>query len=84
MKQLLMKKSLVVLEDVSTVVQWDAIKMYLPDCKNGSRIVVSTHDIGMAFMCTGKPYLVSELRRFPDGHSLCAFFRKVNLQAQYT
>jgi len=80
MKQLLLlikEKYLVVLEDVSTVVQWDAIKMHLPDYKNGSRIVVSTHDIGMAFMCTGKPYLVSELRRFPDTHALCAFFRKV-------
>ncbi|TKW02978.1 hypothetical protein SEVIR_7G044200v4 [Setaria viridis] len=71
------KRYLVVLEDVSTVVEWDDIKMLLPDCKNGSRIIVSTHDIGMAFMCTGKPYLVSELRRFPDGHSLCALFRKV-------
>ncbi|RCV32548.1 hypothetical protein SETIT_7G011700v2 [Setaria italica] len=73
------KRYLVVLEDVSTVVEWDDIKMLLPDCKNGSRIIVSTHDIGMAFMCTGKPYLVSELRRFPDGHSLCALFRKLYL-----
>jgi hypothetical protein len=77
MEILMKEKYLIVLEDVSTVVQWDDIKMHLPGYKNGSRIIVSTHDIGMAFMCTGKPYLVSELRRFPDGHALCAFFRKV-------
>lgn len=41
---LMKDKYLVVLQDVSTVVQWDDIKMYLPDYTNGSRIVVSTRD----------------------------------------
>ncbi|EMS60486.1 Disease resistance RPP13-like protein 4 [Triticum urartu] len=69
---------LVVLEEVSTLVEWDAIKMYLPDSKNGSRIVMSAHDLGVALMCTGEPYEVSQLRHFSHGQSICAFFKTVS------
>ncbi|CAN6243713.1 unnamed protein product [Urochloa humidicola] len=71
-------KYLVILEEVSTVVEWNAIKRYLPDNKNGSRIVVSTQDLGIALLCPGEPYLVWELGRFSDGQSLCAFSKKVS------
>ncbi|XP_047054902.1 uncharacterized protein LOC124661085 [Lolium rigidum] len=72
------RRYLVILEEVSTVIEWEAIKMCLLDCKNGSRIIVSTKQLGTALLCTGEPNLVSELRRFSDGQSLCAFFRKIS------
>ncbi|CAO2037854.1 unnamed protein product [Urochloa humidicola] len=71
-------KYLVILEEVSTVVEWNAIKTYLQDNKNGSRIVVSTQDLGIALLCPVVPYLVWELGRFSDGQSLYAFSKKVN------
>jgi hypothetical protein len=73
------ERYLVVLEQVSDAAEWDAIKAYLPDNKNGSRIIMSTQLLGIALYCTGESYLVSELRQFSDGRpSLYAFYRKVN------
>lgn len=57
--------------------EWQAILTYLPDNKNGSRIVVSTKQLEIARLCAGQSYQVSELRKFPDNHSICAFFNKV-------
>lgn len=70
------RKYLVVLEGVSTVVDWEAIRMYLPDRNNGSRIVVSTEHLRISLLCTREPYQVSQLTRFSDGQFLCAFSKK--------
>ncbi|KAK1641980.1 hypothetical protein QYE76_059785 [Lolium multiflorum] len=70
------RRYLLVLEGVSTVVDWEAIRMYLPDSNNGSRIVVSTEHLRIALLCTREPYQVSQLRRFSDGQFLCAFSKK--------
>jgi hypothetical protein len=72
------RKYLVVLEGVSTVVDWEAIRMYLPDRNNGSRIVVSTEHLRISLLCTREPYQVSQLTRFSDGQFLCAFSKKVS------
>uniref|UniRef100_A0A453JC74 Rx N-terminal domain-containing protein n=1 Tax=Aegilops tauschii subsp. strangulata TaxID=200361 RepID=A0A453JC74_AEGTS len=77
MQQVMEHKYLIIVEGVSTVVEWNAIKMYLPNNKKGSRILVSTQDLGIALQSPGEPYLVSELGRFSDGKSLCAFFKRV-------
>ncbi|KAF7056214.1 hypothetical protein CFC21_079194 [Triticum aestivum] len=76
MQQVMEHKYLIIVEGVSTVVEWNAIKMYLPNNKKGSRILVSTQDLGIALQSPGEPYLVSELGRFSDGKSLCAFFKR--------
>ncbi|CAN6363395.1 unnamed protein product [Urochloa humidicola] len=47
---------LIMLEDVSSMEQWDAIKTYLPNRRNKSRIIVSTHHVWIARLCTGQPY----------------------------
>ncbi|XP_048546769.1 uncharacterized protein LOC125525808 [Triticum urartu] len=79
MKQVIYEQRyLVVVEHLSTVGQWDTIRMYLPDSGNGSRIVVTTHQLGLAIACMGNPYQVSELRQLSYGQSLCAFFSKVS------
>jgi len=74
------QRYLVVLEDLSTISQWDDIKTYLPDMKNGSRIVASTHDLEIASLCPGEPCLVSELRQFSADHSVYVFYKEVNLE----
>ncbi|KAM0836427.1 hypothetical protein ACQ4PT_062337 [Festuca glaucescens] len=78
MKQVNQEMYLIILEQVSSVVEWDAISKCLPVSKNGSRIIVSTQQLWIALMCAGEPYRVSELRRSSDGHSLCAFYTKNN------
>jgi hypothetical protein len=72
------QRYLVILEEVTTMVEWDVIKMYLPESNNGSRIVVSTKQLQTALFCTGKPYQVSELTRLTNNQSLCAFSNKVS------
>jgi hypothetical protein len=66
---------LVVLEDLSSMAEWHAVRTYLPDWKNGSRIVVSTHQLEIARLCTGNPYQVSELKQFSTDHSICVFLK---------
>uniref|UniRef100_A0A3B6RPE4 Rx N-terminal domain-containing protein n=1 Tax=Triticum aestivum TaxID=4565 RepID=A0A3B6RPE4_WHEAT len=78
MQQVSQLRYLVIVEQLSSVVEWDAIRMYLPESKNGSRIVVTTKQLGLAFSCTGNPYQVSNLRQLSGGQSLCAFFNKVS------
>ncbi|KAM3300441.1 hypothetical protein ACQJBY_041449 [Aegilops geniculata] len=77
MQQVKAHKYLIILEEVFSVVDWDAIRVYLPNNGNGSRIIVSTKQLRTALVCTGEPYQVSELRRFSDDQSLCAFSKKV-------
>ncbi|GJN23996.1 hypothetical protein PR202_gb11700 [Eleusine coracana subsp. coracana] len=70
------KTYLVVIEDVSTMVEWDAIRKYFPDTRNGSRIVVSTQQFEIASFCTGLPYF----QRFSADHTLCVFFKDEDSQ----
>ncbi|CAL4990429.1 unnamed protein product [Urochloa decumbens] len=69
---------LVVLEDLSSMAEWHALRTYLPDSKNGSRIIVSTDQLEIAQLCTGKPYQVSELKQFSADHSICVFFKEIS------
>ncbi|TVU46297.1 hypothetical protein EJB05_05823, partial [Eragrostis curvula] len=68
---------LVILEDLSNMAEWHAVRTYLPGSKKGSRIVVSTQQLEIARLCTGQPYQVLELRKLPDNHSICVFFTEV-------
>ncbi|CAN6363468.1 unnamed protein product [Urochloa humidicola] len=67
-------KYLVVLEDVSTMVDWEAVRGYLPDNTDGSCIVVHTRQHGIAYSCVGHPYRVSELEA---DHSVCVILKEV-------
>ncbi|CAD6220655.1 unnamed protein product [Miscanthus lutarioriparius] len=57
------KSYLIVLNDLSTVEEWDAIKKYFPDNKKGSRIIVSTEHGEVASLCAGQECTVSELNQ---------------------
>ncbi|KAF8700237.1 hypothetical protein HU200_034617 [Digitaria exilis] len=47
---------LVVLEGLSNMSEWQAVLTYLPDNRNGSRIVVSTKHLEIARLCAGESY----------------------------
>ncbi|CAL4984920.1 unnamed protein product [Urochloa decumbens] len=74
MQQVNNQTYLIFLEDVSTMVEWEAIRKYLPDRRNGSRIIVSTRQFEIASFCTGLPYY----QRF-SAESACIFFKEVDL-----
>ena len=61
MEQVNNHRYLIILENISTMAQWHAIMPYLPERKNGSRIIVSTQQLEVARLCTGKPYRMMEL-----------------------
>nr|CAB3490313.1 unnamed protein product [Digitaria exilis] len=77
MEQVNNHRYLIILEDISTMAQWHAIMPYLPDRKNGSRIIVSTQQLEIARLCTGKPYRMMELSHRSADHSVCVFFKEV-------
>ncbi|XP_037470266.1 disease resistance protein PIK6-NP-like [Triticum dicoccoides] len=69
------KRYLIVLEGLSHMVDWDAIRAFLPDTKNGSVIIVSTQQSEIATLCVGQLYQIVELGKFSDEHSVCALFK---------
>ncbi|KAF8673311.1 hypothetical protein HU200_048867 [Digitaria exilis] len=69
-KSKISEKYLVVLEDVSSMVDWEAVRAYLPDKKNGSCIVVHTRRFEVARSCVGNGYQVSELEKNPSVYLL--------------
>ncbi|CAL4998438.1 unnamed protein product [Urochloa decumbens] len=72
---------MIVVDDVSTKEQWDCIENYFPDNKKGSRVIVSTQQAEIARLCTGKEYLVSELKQLSYNQSLYLFHKKVMLSS---
>ncbi|WVZ51228.1 hypothetical protein U9M48_002390 [Paspalum notatum var. saurae] len=80
MKQVSNQRYLVVLEDISTMDVWDTIRAYLPDNRKGSCIIVHTQHLEIASFCIGHSYRVSELKRFSEEHSVCAFLKEVRGQ----
>jgi hypothetical protein len=77
MKQVSNQRYLVFLEDVSSAVDWEAVRVYLPDEKNGSCIVVHTQQLEVASLCVGQSHRVLELQQFSADHSVCIFFNEV-------
>ncbi|CAL5079087.1 unnamed protein product [Urochloa decumbens] len=71
------KRYLIVLNDLSTVEEWDAIKEYFPDNKKGSRIIVSTEHGEVASLCAGQESVVSELKQSYVDRSIFVSYDKV-------
>jgi len=70
-------RSLVVVDDLSTKQDWDCIKHYFPDNKNGSRVIVSTQHQEIASFCVEKQHQVSRLKQFASDQCLCLFHKKI-------
>jgi hypothetical protein len=71
------KSYLIVLNDMSTIEDWHAIKEYFPDNRKGSRIIVSTEHGEVASLCTGQESIVSELNQPYVDQSIFASHDKV-------
>ncbi|XBJ13731.1 hypothetical protein VPH35_005859 [Triticum aestivum] len=72
------KRYLIVLNDLSTVEEWDLIKRCFPDKTMGSRIIVSTGQVEVARLCAGRESIVSVLRCMSADQSIYAFHKKVS------
>lgn len=71
------KSYLVVLNDLCTIEDWDWIKTYFPNNKKGSRIIVSTHLVEVASLCTGQESQISELKQLSADQTFYVFYEKV-------
>ncbi|KAF8690795.1 hypothetical protein HU200_041185 [Digitaria exilis] len=81
LKQLLSDQTyLVILEEVSTIVEWDFISSFLPNNKNHSRIVLSTKQLKIATSSTGEPNHVLKLS---SGQPLFVFLNKASLEMHH-
>jgi hypothetical protein len=72
------KRYLVVLENVSSMVEWDTVRAYLPEEKNDSWVIISSQQSEVARLCVGDPWQVFELKQSSAEHSVCVFFREVS------
>jgi hypothetical protein len=67
---------LVVLENISTVVEWNTVRAYLPDRKNSSWIIISTTQSEIARLFVGDPWQALEHKQYSAEYSVC-FLREV-------
>ncbi|XP_039777410.1 uncharacterized protein LOC120644765 isoform X4 [Panicum virgatum] len=70
------KRCLIVLNDISTIEEWDRIKKCFRNKRNGSRIVVSTSQVEVASLCAGQESQASELKQLSEDQTLYAFYNK--------
>ncbi|KAJ1275257.1 hypothetical protein BS78_05G122500 [Paspalum vaginatum] len=72
------ERYLVVLENISSMVDWDTVRAYLPEGKKGSWIVVTTQQAEVARLCVGDPWQALELKQHSAEHSAFVFVREVS------
>ncbi|KAF8776247.1 hypothetical protein HU200_003718 [Digitaria exilis] len=71
------RRFLIVLNDLSTIEEWDQIIKCFPNNKKGSRIIVSTAQVEIASLCAGQQSQASELEQLSVDQTLYAFYDKV-------
>ncbi|CAL5079086.1 unnamed protein product [Urochloa decumbens] len=71
------KRYLIVLNDLSTIEEWDCIREYLPNNNKGSRIIVSSEQGEVARICVGQESVMSDLKQPSVYQSMFAFYDKV-------
>ncbi|WMV60300.1 hypothetical protein MTR67_053685 [Solanum verrucosum] len=70
-KHLKGRRYLVVIDDIWTTEAWDDIKLCLPDCINGSRILLTTRNVEVAeYASSGKPPHHMRLMNFDESWNL--------------
>ena len=71
------------LNDLSTIEEWDQIKNCFKNNKKGSRIIVSTSHVEVASLCAGLQSQASELKQLSADQTLYAFYEKVHPLFEY-
>jgi hypothetical protein len=77
-KQLDEERYLVVLEGLSTLTDWDAIRKFFPARKSRSCIIVSTQQSEVASLSVGHPHQILDLNQYSADHSVYAFYKEVS------
>lgn len=75
-KQVDGKRYLLVLENMCTMGEWDAIRACLPHRNKGNWIIVSTEHHEIASLCVGHSYQVLELKQYSAEYPVCVFFKE--------
>ncbi|KAK1691763.1 hypothetical protein QYE76_008460 [Lolium multiflorum] len=73
------KSFLIVLDDLSTIEEWDCIKACFPNNNKGSRIIVSTELVEVASLCVGPENITPEHKQLSVDLTLYAFYEKGSL-----
>ncbi|CAM0870084.1 unnamed protein product [Alopecurus aequalis] len=74
---------LIVLNDLSTIEQWDRVKRCFPNNSMGSRIILSTAQVEVASLCAGQKSIVSEIRQMSSDQNIYGFHQKVYQDETY-
>ena len=77
------RRCLIVLNDLSTIEEWDQIKNCFINNKKGSRIIVSTAHVEVASLCAGQQSEASELKQLSADQTLYSFYEKVHPLFEY-
>ncbi|KAM0894530.1 hypothetical protein ACQ4PT_024478 [Festuca glaucescens] len=83
-EQLCSNSYLIVINDLSTIEEWQCIKNYFPNNEKKSRIIVSTQNVEIASLCTEKPYQVSVLRQLSYDQTIYLFHKKSTTEHSMT
>uniref|UniRef100_A0ACD5T6T9 Uncharacterized protein n=1 Tax=Avena sativa TaxID=4498 RepID=A0ACD5T6T9_AVESA len=67
---------LIVLNGMHSIQDWDLIKTCFPDNKKGSRIIVSTEQVGVASLCVGAENGAPEHKQLFADQTLHVFYKK--------
>ncbi|CAL4905096.1 unnamed protein product [Urochloa decumbens] len=70
------KRCLIVLNDLSTIEEWNRVKRCFPINKAGNRIIVSTMNVEVASLCVGQNSVVSELKQLSADQTIYAFYKE--------
>jgi hypothetical protein len=76
------KRCLIVLNDLTSIEEWNRIKRCFPINKKGDRIIVSTTNVEVASLCVGPNSEVSELKQLSVDQTIYAFYKEVVLNIQ--
>ncbi|CAM0881632.1 unnamed protein product [Alopecurus aequalis] len=77
------KRYLIVINDLSTIEEWDRVKRCFPNNNMGSRIIIATRQVEVASLCAGQESIVSELKQLSANQNIYAFHEKVSQDATY-
>uniref|UniRef100_A0A0D9XA99 NB-ARC domain-containing protein n=1 Tax=Leersia perrieri TaxID=77586 RepID=A0A0D9XA99_9ORYZ len=81
---LMEKNYLLVINDLSTIEEWNQIKAYFPNNKKGSRVVATTKQVEVATLCIGADNAKPELTQISADKTLYAFYEKGALDGIYS
>ncbi|XP_047072188.1 disease resistance protein Pik-2-like, partial [Lolium rigidum] len=77
------KSSLIVLDDVSSVAEWDLIVQRFPKMAKGSRVLVTTREENIAKLCSVQKDYIYKLEALKKEHARDLFTKKVFKEAVY-